>query len=117
MKLDYTRQDGYMVPNLTLPEPPKLGKYGMMRLQYLTENRPALYEQMRLAGTLNSHLLQFDEQAHQMVENTLQILMETARQQMQEPDKVSNPLGWTGWVSNLKAKAEELTASQMLPDG
>lgn len=49
----------YQLPLLTLPQTDDyepLGKYGRMRLTYLKTQRPMLYNQMLLNGTLWLHL-------------------------------------------------------------
>ena len=49
----------YQLPLLTLPQTDDsepLGKYGRMRLAYLKNQRPVLYNQMLLNGTLWPHL-------------------------------------------------------------
>ncbi|MEE0962893.1 MAG: TnpV protein, partial [Ruminococcus bromii] len=43
--LEYTMQGDYLLPNLTLPEQPKveLGQYAQMRRKYLYRQRRILY--------------------------------------------------------------------------
>ena len=44
--LTYSQNGDYLIPNLTLSEPPEakpLGKYGRMRRNYLEEHRPVLF--------------------------------------------------------------------------
>lgn len=63
--LTYTRNGDYLIPNLKLDKQPEkpLGKYGRMRRAYLKENRPLLYNQFLLNGTLYPHLLEIEETA------------------------------------------------------
>ncbi len=35
MELTYHQEGDYLLPDLTAPEAPKLGKYGMLRRSYL----------------------------------------------------------------------------------
>ena len=55
MELTYTMQGDYLIPDLTVPESPKIGKYGMLRRTFLREHRDGIYTGMLLEGTLNSH--------------------------------------------------------------
>lgn len=73
MKLTYTEINGYLIPDLILPETDTrpIGKYGELRRQFLQEHRPDLFDLMLLEGTLHSHLANVDASARQMVEDIL----------------------------------------------
>ena len=43
MKITYTRVGDYYRPNLAAPESPRVGRWGMLRLNYLRKHREALY--------------------------------------------------------------------------
>ena len=54
-EIHYAQVEEYQLPLLTLPQTDDsepLGKYGRMRLVYLKNQRPVLYNQMLLNGTL-----------------------------------------------------------------
>ena len=58
-EIHYAQVGEYQLPLLTLPqtdEAEPLGKYGRMRRAYLKTQRPVLYHQMLLNGTLWPHL-------------------------------------------------------------
>lgn len=82
MELTYTEMNGYLIPDLILPETDTrpIGKYGELRRQFLQEHRPDLFDLMLLEGTLHSHLADVDATARQMVEDTITRI---ARQQME----------------------------------
>ena len=42
----YSNINGYLLPNLAIPEFPPLGKWGRIRRRYLKEHRPALYSSL-----------------------------------------------------------------------
>lgn len=56
MKITYTRVGDYYLPNLAAPESPKVGRWGMLRFNYLRKHREALYTIMLMENTLNPHL-------------------------------------------------------------
>ena len=58
MKLTYHRCGDYLLPDLGLDERDKqpIGKYGMLRMDYLKNHRPILYNQLLLSGELIPHL-------------------------------------------------------------
>ena len=57
-------EDGLYYPDLYLPEETEypIGKYGMLRKTYLKEHRKGLYLELVIAGKLNEHLHQIDEE-------------------------------------------------------
>ena len=59
-------------------EPAQFGKYGSLRLRYLKENKPALYQALLQGNFLNAHLNEIDRQAHEMVEQIAQQLRSTS---------------------------------------
>ena len=63
MKLTYRRCGNFLLPNIGIPEEEQypLGKYGRMRLRYLREHRPVLYNQLLLSGKLMAHLYSIDK--------------------------------------------------------
>ena len=57
-EIHYAQVGEYQLPLLTLPQTDDtelLGKYGRMRLAYLKNQRPVLYNRMLLNGTLDDH--------------------------------------------------------------
>ena len=112
MKLTYTEINGYLIPDLVLPESDTrpIGKYGEMRRQFLQEHRPDLFDLMLLEGTLQSHLADVDATAQQMVEDAI---AQMARQQgVDEALKRAELLAWAGSMNAIKNAAEET----VLPD-
>jgi hypothetical protein len=63
LELTYRLVGDYLLPNVTLSEPPDaepLGGYARMRRAFLKEHRPALYSKMLLSETLFPHLREID---------------------------------------------------------
>lgn len=114
MKLIYTEINGYLIPDLILPEidTRPIGKYGELRRQFLREHRPDLLDLMLLEGTLHSHLADVDTEARQMVEDTIN---QMARQQgVDEALKRADPLAWAGRMNAIKNAAEEAALPDLL---
>ena len=57
-----------------MPEP--IGKYGMMHLESLTENRPDMLEEFRKAGEVEAHLQEIDQSAREMKALVLKQMLE-----------------------------------------
>ena len=95
MEMTYRTESGYRLPNLDVPEAPKVGKYGMLRRSYLANRRHGIYTGMLLTGELNSHLEEIDRQATEMVEKlTAQMAVE---QGVTENLKASDQMAWVGY--------------------
>lgn len=114
MELTYTEINGYLIPDLILPETDTrtIGKYGELRRQFLREHRPDLFDLMLLEGTLYSHLADVDATARQMVEDAI---AQMAHQQgVDEALKRADPLAWAGRMNAIKNVAEEAVLPDLL---
>ena len=76
-EIHYAQVGEYQLPLLTLPQTDDtepLGKYGRMRLAYLKNQRPVLYNRMLLNGTLWPHLQEVQRAASEQLERTIAAL-------------------------------------------
>ena len=112
MELTYRTESGYQLPNLTVPEAPKVGKYGMLRRSYLNKHRHGIYTGMLLTEELNSHLEEIDRQATEMVERLMDRM---AREQGVTGElKASDQMKWVGLMNNIRASAEEVAMRELV---
>lgn len=78
-EIHYAQVGEYQLPLLTLPQTndtEPLGKYGQMRLAYLKNQRPVLYNRMLLNGTLWPHLQDVQKTACAWLERTMTTLLD-----------------------------------------
>ena len=107
----YSTVGDYQLPNLILNQPRKpLGKYGRMRLSFLRQQHPALYNTMLLNGSLYPHLMEVEQTA----ESRMRQSMEQLLKQNPAPDKAQNQLMWVQHMNSLKAQAEELVMTELI---
>ena len=97
---------------LTAGEPAQFGKYGSLRLRYLKENKPTLYQALLQGHLLNAHLNEIDRQAHEMVEQTVQQLIRNER--FDESVKLSNPILWVQKMNSFRSIAEEAVMRDLI---
>ena len=102
MELTYTMQGDYLIPDLTVPESPKIGKYGMLRRTFLREHRDGIYTGMLLEGTLNSHLEEVDARANRM--------MDKLTEQMKAEDQMK----WVQLMNSIRNSAEEVVLRDLI---
>ena len=78
-EIHYAQVGEYQLPLLTLPQTndtEPLGKYSRMRLAYLKNQHPVLYNQMLLNGTLWPHLQDVQKTACAWLERTMTTLLD-----------------------------------------
>ena len=112
-EIHYAQVGEYQLPLLTLPQTDDtelLGKYGRMRLAYLKNQRPVLYNQMLLNGTLWPHLQEVQRAASEQVERTIAALAD----KFPAPDEARAQLLWVAHMNELKAQAEEVVVRDVV---
>ena len=67
-KITYTQQGDYLLPDLKLPEQPKveIGIWGKRHLRYLEKHHPIIYPNPLMSCKLTASLADIDEQAEDM---------------------------------------------------
>ena len=109
----YAQVGEYQLPLLTLPQTDSrepLGKYARMRLTYLKNQRPVLYNRMLLNGTLWPHLQDVQKTAYAWLERTMNALLDN----YPAPDKAHAQLLWVAHMNRLKAQAEEVVVREVV---
>ena len=112
MILTYHQEGDYLLPNLTVPEAPKLGKYGMLRREYLRKHRNGYYTGLQLSGKLDRHLKEIDQQAKEMVERLVFQMVKILG--ITEELKAKNQLEWVRQMNNIRASAEEVVLKELI---
>ena len=114
MEIKYTRQGDYLIPNLYLEkdeECGRIGKYGILRLHFIAQNKQALYETLLMTNKLTHHLLLVSDSC----ESLYKILMDDYiknDERLSEKNKELNPLEWTKLMNNYKNMAEEIVLNE-----
>lgn len=112
MELTYTMQGDYLIPDLTVPESPKLGKYGMLRRTFLRKHRDGIYTGMLLNGTLNSHLEEMDRQAQKMLDDLTEQMK--ALNGVTEQLKAEDQMRWVQMMNSIRHSAEEVILNDLI---
>lgn len=99
--LSYTLHGDYYLPDLAVNEgEPTYGKYGMLRKQFLKENRPARYQYLLMTGELTAHLNRVDQETREQVETLVKQIEE--KQGVTEQLKMQDLMKWVGLINNIK---------------
>ena len=112
MELTYRQEGDYLLPNVTVPESPRIGKYGMLRRDFLRKHRDPIYTGMLLAGTLNSHLEETDRTANEMLDQLISQMSE--KEGVTERLKASDQMLWVQRMNSIQSRAEETVLTELI---
>ena len=110
----YRRCGDYYIPDLKLPEQEvlPLGKYGRMRMKYLKEHSPYLWNNHILNGTLNKHCAEIEANAEARLSELIDSMAKA--EGVTEALKASDPMKWVGLMNSIKASAEEAVINEIV---
>ena len=113
-KSTYTQQGDYLLPDLKLPEQPKveIGIFGKRHLRYLERNRKILYTNMLTKGKLTAYLADIDEQAENMFDQLVRQLAE--REGVTAQLKANNQMLWVKKMNSIRNRAEEIVNHELI---
>lgn len=107
------RQEGdYLLPNLEVPESPRIGIWGERRRKYLQRHQKPLYTAMLLGDTLNAHLEEVEKSASEMLERLIDQLKQ--RDGLTEDLKAADQLEWVKRMNVIYHEAEEIVKKELI---
>ena len=109
--LSYLKHGDYQIPNIQMKETPGfIGKYGIMRKQFLKEHRKAKYNILLMKNQMEEHLMKIDREMKMKVE----FLEEQLLKNQPAPDKAKDGLAWTRHMNQIHSQAEELAIQEII---
>ena len=78
----------------------------------MKEHRKGLYLELVLAGKLNEHLHQIDEECNQMMGRLVEQMKE--KQGVTEELKMQDQMAWVGRMNNIRACVEEIVVKKIV---
>lgn len=113
-KISYTQQGDYLLPDLKLPNQPKveIGVFGKRRLRYLEHNRKILYTNLLTKGKLTAHLAEVDKQAENMFDWLVKQLAQ--REGVTEQLKAESQILWVKKMNTIRNRAEEIVNHELI---
>lgn len=114
MNISYTKKGDYLLPNLILKDKEQfnIGKYGLLRLEYIKKYKLGLYFDLIVNDTLNEYLHNVDTTVMEMVQKSIKEL--TEKENITEELKSSNQMLWIGKMNNIKDIAEEIVLKEYI---
>ena len=110
----YREENGYLIPNLTLPEEEQveIGIWGQRRLEYIKHHRKGFYTTLILDCKLNRYLADVNKQAEEMFD-TLISQYKTA-EGITEQLKADNQIEWVAKMNNIRIRATETVNAELI---
>lgn len=114
MNISYTRIGDYLLPDLKLEDKERfnIGKYGLLRLEYIKKEKLGLYFDLLMNDTLNEYLHDIDTTAMEKVQMLIKELAE--KENINEKLKQNNQMLWIGKMNNIKNIAEEIIIKEYI---
>lgn len=114
MELKYHRCGDYLLPDLGLTEEEQkpVGKYGMMRMDYLKEHRPGLFNRLLLSGKLMEHLHEIDATCHARLDLLIPQMKEA--EGVTESLKMNDQLEWVRRMNSIHHRIEETLLDELI---
>ena len=114
MNISYAKKGDYLLPNLILKEKIQynIGKYGLLRLEYIKKYKLGLYFDLLASDKLNEYLHNIDTTIMEKVQKLIKEL--TEKENITEELKSGNQMLWIGKMNNIKYIAEEIVLKEYI---
>ena len=114
MNISYTKQGDYFLPNLIVKDKEQfnIGKYGLLRLEYIKKYKIGLYFDLLVNDILNEYLHGIDTTVMEMVQKLIKELAE--KDNISEKLKQDNQMLWVSKINNIKNIAEEIILKEYI---
>lgn len=114
MNISYTKKGDYLLPNLILEnkEQYNIRKYGLLRLNYIKNNKRCLYVKLLMNDELNKYLHGIDELVENKVNELIKVFSE--KENISEEMGCNQQLLWIKSMNNIKNRAEEIILKEYI---
>ena len=114
MNISYTKKGDYLLPDLILKDKEQfnIGKYGLLRLNYIKKYKLGLYFDLLVNDTLNEYLHNIDTTVMEKVQKLIKEL--TEKENITEELKSNNQMLWISKMNYIKNIAEEIILKEYI---
>lgn len=113
-EITYTQHGDYLLPDLKLPEQPKveIGIWGRRHERYIKQHHKLRYFNLLTSCKLIAYLADIDREAAEMYDR---LVKQFAKQEgINEQLKYDNPMLWVKRMNNIRNRATEYILSQLI---
>ncbi len=114
MSISYTKKGDYLLPDLILKDKEQfnIGKYGLLRLNYMKKEKLGLYFDLLVNDKLNEYLYNIDTTVMERVQKLIIELAE--KENITEELKSSNQMLWISKMNSIKSIVEEIVLKEYI---
>lgn len=114
MNISYTKKGDYLLPNLKLEDKERfnIGKYGLLRLNYMKKEKLGLYFDLLVNDKLNEYLHNIDTTVMEKVQKLIKELAE--KENITEELKSSNQMQWIGKMNSIRNIVEKIVLKEYI---
>ena len=114
MNISCTRKGDYLLPDLISKDKEQfnIGKYGLLRLEYIKKYKLGLYFDLLVNDNLNKYLHNIDTTVMEKVQKLIIELAE--KENINEKLKENNQMLWVNKMNNIKNIAEEIISKDYI---
>lgn len=115
MNIEYVKKEDYLLPNLVLEKDnnDQIGKYGLLRLNYIKESKKGLYTTLLMSNELTKHLLSVSNECEERLKSLMNNYIKND-ERLAEKNKKINQLEWVKLMNNYKNIAEEIILKELI---
>lgn len=108
MNISYRKENDYLIPNLKLEEKvyKNIEKYGLLRLEYIKNNKKVFYQQLLTENKLNEYLYDLDTYLKEYEERLINQI--ASNENITEELKSKDPIEWFRQMNNIKFRVQEI---------
>lgn len=113
-KITYTQQGDYLLPDLKMPEQPKveIGIWGKRHLRYIKQHHPIRYTNLLTSCKLTAYLADIDEQAEDMF---IRLVKQYAEKEgVTEQLKANNQMLWVRRMNSIRNEVTEIVNNMIV---
>ena len=112
--ITYTKQGDYLLPDLKLPEQPKvkIGVFGQRHKRYLQEHHRLIFFNLLTSCKLAAYLADIDSTANDMYD--LLVRQFSEKENITEQLKAENPMEWTRKMNTIRITAAEIVNREII---
>lgn len=92
----------------------RIGKYGLMRIEYLKNHRKGRYISLLTSGELRNHLGEIESEAESFLKSVIPQMM--ASQGVTEELKATDQMKWVALMSSIIHSVEETIIAEIIYD-
>lgn len=113
-KITYTQQGDYLLPDLKLPEQPKvdIGIWVKRHLRYIKQHHSIRYTNLLTSCELTAYLANIDEEATEMFDRLVKQLAKC--EGVTKHLKTDNQILWVRKMNNIRNQASEIVYNETI---